>query len=322
MRWFFPQYRGDFRLVETDNSSYREQADGADACVLEIVDPTAHELTLLDAFLKDARANKWTPVSKIVTDEIDGHQRQEILLAAPLPEAGRLLYSRLRPGDRTITAVKSTDGNVQVFEAADLSKVDAALNPDAVIPPEGTEVASTETPAEKPKRGSKKGAGETLAVSSQRPTPSCPACVPGAVDRASEVLLSFLSPLEHELWSRERFIIVEGGLSGHRYMLAHRHSPYAVKAGRICYDLDDDVVVHFHDNSVPSEEEVLAAKLILEHREPWLRNEATLFARADLLRYKNPFGGLLDGVADAHQTQFIGGMLETMVEISKTNKRR
>ena len=34
-------------------------------------------------------------------------------------------------------------------------------------------------------------------------------------------------------------------------------------------------MLHFHDNSVPPEEEVLAAKLILEHREPWLRNEAT-----------------------------------------------
>ena len=313
MRWFFPQYRGDFRLVEVDNSSYREQADGS-ACVLEIVDPTAHELTLLDAFLADARASKWTPISKIVTEEIDGRQRQEILLAAPLPEVGRLLYPRLRPGDRTVTAVKSTDGVVQIFEAADLSKIDAALDPDAVVPSESAE--ANDKPA--PTKTKKKKEGEMLAVSTQRPTPSCPQCVPGAVDRASEVLLSFLSPLEHELWSRERFIVVEGGLSGHRYMLAHRHSHYAVKCGRICYDLDDDVVVHFHDISVPPEEEVLAAKLILEHREPWLRNEATLFYAADhVLRFKNPFGGILDGVADAHQTQAIGAMIETLVEIRK-----
>ena len=54
---------------------------------------------------------------------------------------------------------------------------------------------------------------------------------------------------------------------------------------------------------MPPEEEVLAAKLILEHREPWLRNEATCLQQTkdgkwhDLgfLRYKNPFGDASDG---------------------------
>jgi hypothetical protein len=304
MRWFFPQYNGDFRLIEID--TYRDHA-----CALEIVDPTAHELTLLDDFLVAASKKKWTPISKVVTKEIDGKQRQDILLAAPLPEVGRLLYSRLRPGDRTITAVKSASGVVQVFEAADLSKVDTALDPDAVIPTPESEPDSDSADPEPEEPADR---SEALAVSTKRPTPSCPQCVPGATDRASEVLLSFLSPLEHELWARERFIVVEGGLSGHRYMLAHRHSHYAVKCGRICYDLDDDVVVHFHDNSVPPEEEVLAAKLILEHREPWLRNEATLFhAPSHVERYKNPFGGLLDGTTEASQTQSIGRIIKTLI---------
>jgi hypothetical protein len=297
MRWFFPQYCGDFRIVEVDDSTYREQAS-RDSCVLEIVDPTAHELKLLNAFLDDARAKKWTPITKIAPVEVDGKRRQEILLSAPLPEAGRLLYTRLRPGDRTITAVRSEGGKVQIFEAADLANIDEALKPDAIIP------------APEPK----KPKTEPAAVSSQRPTPSCPQCVPGAVSRASEVLLTFLSPEEHETWASERFITVEGGISGHRYMLAHRHSSYAVKCGRICYDLDDDVVVHFHDNSVPPEEEVLAAKLILQNREPWLRNEATLFhaPRAEHV-FKNPFGGVGDGMAEASQTQQIGSTLKLLL---------
>ena len=45
---------------------------------------------------------------------------------------------------------------------------------------------------------------------------------------------------------------------------------------KICYDIDDRCVLHFHDWTVPPEEEVLATKLILEHREAWLRNEATV----------------------------------------------
>jgi hypothetical protein len=135
--------------------------------------------------------------------------------------------------------------------------------------------------------------------------------VPGAISRASEVLHAFLTPEERRTWDKEHFITVEGGLSHHRYMLAHRHSAYAVQAGRICFDLDDDFTIHFHDNSVPPEEEVLAAKLILEHREPWLRNEATTFG-VTTVKYKNPFGDSGDGVAEATQTQQLGSMLKRL----------
>jgi len=299
VRWFFPQYNGDFRIISVDNSHYREQADDS-ACVLEIVDPTAHEALLLENFLADARKKKWTPVSKIVLDEVDGKRRQEILLSTSIASAGKLLYTRIRPADRTITAVTSTGGEVRVYETADLAQIDEALSPDAIIPAKDEE---PEAPKEEP-----------AAVSVKRPTPSCPQCIPGATSRASEVLQAFLTPLEHELWAQERFIIVEGGLSGHRYMLAHRHSRYAQKVGRICFDLDDDTVVHFHDNSVPPEEEVLAAKLILQHREPWLRNEATLFHGRATHVYKNPFGGVSDGVEEAGQTLGIGLAIKTLLD--------
>ncbi len=75
--------------------------------------------------------------------------------------------------------------------------------------------------------------------------------------------------------------------------------------GRICYDLDARAVVHFHDMSVPPEEEVLAAKLVLEHREPWLRNEATLFG-SGTMKFKNPFGGAGDGTWDSALTSRLG----------------
>jgi hypothetical protein len=303
MRWYFPSYTGDFRLVEVDNSSYREQADKT-SCVLEIVDPTPHELPVLDAFLAEARKNGWTPITKIATAEVDGKQRQEILLATTVAVAGRALYAFVRPADRTITAVRSSGGKIEVFETSDLQKVEDALTPDAVIPPK-----PEAEPEAKPKK-------EKKAVSVKRATPSCPQCVPGAVSRASEVLHAFLTPDERRTWDKEHFITVQGGLSGNRYVLAHRHSAIAAQIGRICFDLDDDLVVHFHDNSVPPEEEVLSAKLILEHREPWLRNEATLFhalGRPEIVRYKNPFGDVMDGVAEAGQTQGIGLALKALL---------
>lgn len=49
MRWFFPDWSGDFRL----------EADGDSKCVLTVVSPTPSEIEKLGAFLKKARSKKW-----------------------------------------------------------------------------------------------------------------------------------------------------------------------------------------------------------------------------------------------------------------------
>ena len=61
----------------------------------------------------------------------------------------------------------------------------------------------------------------------------------------------------------------------------------------------------------------MAAKLILEHREAWLRNEATVLqqdSKGDwhdlgIERYKNPFGDASEGRADAALTAMLGTVL-------------
>ena len=200
-----------------------------------------------------------------------------------------MLVKIVKPADRTLTAVAFTDGRLEVAETGSIETlvVNAAKDP------------------------------ESKAVSVARPTPCCPACIPGSVEPASDVLLSFLSDQEHADWSKHRAIMVTGGRSKHRYLIAHRHSRTAVLNGKICYDVDDHCVLHFHDWTVPPEEEVLATKLILEHREAWLRNEATVLQQdskgewLDLgfMRYKNPFGDASDGRADAVLTATLGTAL-------------
>ncbi len=173
-----------------------------------------------------------------------------------------------------------SDGQLSVIEGANeesVEKIEKAVE----------KATATEDP-EKPAK----------AASVRRPTPCCPDCEVGAIAPASEVLLAFLNEGEHETWKRERAIVVTGGLTGHRYIVAHRQSALAAHNTRMCFDLDDGEILHFHDNSVPPEEEVLAAKLILEHREPWLRNEATLLW-GNNMKFKNPFGDFDDGVESA-----------------------
>lgn len=271
MDWYFPSWNGDFRLVPDGEGSK-----------LEIVEATEGEAHALGKFLERARKRGWTKCRKL---GLTTHRRDSnIRLTASVAEAGKELTALLKPGAQTITAVRCEGGKVEVAEACEAAKLAALTAPE--------------------KKADK-------AVSAKRPTPCCPACVPGAIERASEVLLSFLSPAEHAEWATRRTLSVVGGLSGHRYLLAHRGSELAAGWGRICFDCDDGGVLHFHDWSVPPEEEVLVTKLILEHCEPWLRNEATclMFDRPFTDVFKNPFGDISDGTEDAAFTGALGGFL-------------
>lgn len=263
------------------NGDFRLVAAGDDTCELVVTDPTPHERDVLGRFLAQAKKKKWTAA------ELGDDRQQTISIAAPVEDVGPVLVKLAKPADRTLTAVKFEDGKLEIAETGAIETIAAEA---------------------------KKGRRRSKAASVARPTPCCPECVPGSVDMASEVLLSFLTPEEHADWARHRAIMVRGGLSGHRYLIAHRHSDTAVKLGKICYDVDDRCVLHFHDWTVPGEEEVLAAKLILEHREPWLRNEATVlqptkdgrWVDLGFLRYKNPFGDASDGRPDAGLTAAFG----------------
>lgn len=241
---------------------------------LTIIEPTSREQEVLKKLGVQFKKKGWFDTDQLYK----GGKRETVLLEVPLKTVGPLLVKSFKSGKATLSAVIMKDGKVETTEGSDVKKEFA----------------------EKVEEGK-------AAATVKRPTPCCPQCHPGAIAPASEVLLTFLDEQQHEDWAKNRSIVVRGGLSDHEYLLAHRHSRTAQQIGRICFDLDDRAVVHFHDNTVPPEEEVLAAKLILEHAEPWLRNEATLWDsyNAELV-YKNPFGDGNDGVADAALAMSVG----------------
>lgn len=202
-----------------------------------------------------------------------------------------MLSTILKPAAASITAVRFSDGKVEVTEAHAASALVAKAKDDK----------------------------ESKGASTSRPTPSCPQCFAGSIEPAREVLLSFLDEEQHRDWAQSRAIVVMGGLTGHRYLLAHRQSKIAARIGRVCFDLDDRCVMHFHDITVPPEEEVLAAKLILEHRENWLRNEATCFTGTE--RFKNPFGGYADGTESAGLLEALGSMPPELIALVREQVR-
>jgi hypothetical protein len=287
VKLYIPSWNGDFRLEDAGTESTR----------LVVHDPTPYEQKIIGEFLRRAGAKGW------VSDQDRGASfgqggKSEVTISAPLSKASEILIKLMRPKKQTLTAISFSDGKLSIIEGADEAAIGEIS--DAI-----EKAAATEDPQQPAK-----------AASVRRPTPCCPDCEIGSIAPASEVLLSFLSEEEHATWARERAIVVTGGLTGHRYVLAHRQSAVAAYNTKMCVDLDDWQILHFHDNSVPPEEEVLAAKLILEHREPWLRNEATLLG-GDNMKFKNPFGDLSDGTESAALVSEIGSWFRNAKALDK-----
>ena len=276
-----PSWNGDLRL-EPDSGDPKTKT------TLSIVEPTEAEKVALGAIGGILIDRKW--IDKPITEALvpgepyrDG-QVTSVTINAPLEEVGPVLIAVMKPGPAVLTAVRFKDGHIETVEHRG--------------PRDSSTSSELAAAASKPKA--------EAAVTVKRPTPSCPECYVGAVGPANEVLLSFLTPEQHRTWARERYVIVRGGLTGHRYVIAHRATEIAARNQKICWDADDRDTLHFHDQSVPPEEEVLSAMLILQHREPWLRNEATCLGVRFSKVFKNPFGDHLDGVADAALTRVIG----------------
>ena len=321
--WYFPSWNGDVR-IET-------HPDDQEKTLVTIIEPTNDELRVLKALAVLFGEKGWMNKRKTIWNPRGNKDRQETTIHAPLLDIGLYMIGHLKPGIATLTAVKLEDGSVTAKATAEkgfmawlnsfLGKAKgdekiagvgelAELLESAASLPEQANLSPHQREAPEPKKEEEtKPAKTEKAATVKRPTPSCPKCMPGAIEPANEVLQSFLTEEQHELWAKDRAIVVRGGITGHRYLVSHRHGRHAIKAGKICFDLDDLGVLHFHDNSVPPEEEVLATKLILEHREPWLRHEATCLGGDFDFVFKNPFGGGGDGVPDSQLTGEVGNFL-------------
>lgn len=269
--WYIPSHTGDFRL--------EKHPDDAARCVLTTEDMTPDEAERVGKFLLEAKQKGW-----VDNHLVPSNGRNELVIGTTVQEAGPLLAADVLPGRGVLTVVKSVKGTV-------MAVVDETEEPVQ---------SKVETKPDKP----------DAAVTVRRHTTCCPDPIPveGPLKRSSRVLREFCTPRQWRSWVKHGFLHCVGQLTGARYRLVHREHPLAATQGKICRDLTHGVTLHFYNCWVPPAEEILAAKLILENREPWLRNEATYFSGGE--RFKNPMGMGGDGTWDAGVFTRLGAVFQ------------
>ena len=315
---YIPSWNGDWRLEP-------DAKDPEKRTTLAVSRPTASERKQL-AQMQQAFADRgWLDDADKEFPKSGSLWTKRITIKAPLSEVGPVVIPIVKPGVNVLTAIRFKDGHVEVVEASEMrpeptpeSKPFRKAEPPPPEPPPNPPKAAE--PTEKVKELAAKPDAEAAATV-RRATPCCPDCYVDAVKPATDVLLTFLDEEQHRTWAADRYIIVRGEYTRHRYLIAHRHSPIAAQNTRNTYDLDDGLVMHFHDWTVPPEEEVLSAMLILQHREPWLRNEATCL-NGQRTVFKNPFGDGMDGVRDADLTRRIGAAMLSALGMAPRRRGR
>jgi hypothetical protein len=239
MKWYLPSFNGDFRFEEANEGQFTR---------VSVERPTPAEQEVLRRWAEKTPAIKAGDLERLMNNGA-------IEIEAPLFEVAAPMAKLLNAGKvGLLTALSFESGRTHVTEVIE------------------------KLPAWMKKREGREGPAKA-AVTVTRPKLCCPECSgrPEGERKACDVLWEFLDPVQRMEWIQGpaggQRITAFGGLTGHAYDLRPRTSPVAAQRGRICFDMDDKLVLHNFNLDVPPEEELLAAKLILEHRENWLRVE-------------------------------------------------
>lgn len=302
--WYIPSFNGDIRF----------EAEGTSRTLVKVIEPTVGEVARLKALSAVFQKHGWIR-DALWRDEYDP-KLQVTVVDAPINVIAEHLIADYAPGRATLTAIKFTDDHVEAYETGgslwdrvtrwatgESRPVQAAP---ASEPEKAKDAYRTESTAIVKKEEPKPAKAATV----KRHTICCPRCIEGPLTPAGEVLFSFLSDEEkQEYIENDHSLVVYGGITGYRYLLSHRHGKWARRFGKICRDLDNECTLHFHDHTVPPEEELLAAKLLLEHRENWLRtygSSARSRDRHGVGVLPNPFGDYSDGTRSTSVTWQFG----------------
>jgi hypothetical protein len=292
--WFFPCWSGDFRL----------EADTADTCILTVEDPTAADYEILNEVLGIARVKGWINPSL----GIQPKGVSVLPLTASMREVAPYIAKEIHPEGDVWTILRHADGKVTLDEGlpavdkveqavdVDAAPVDKPVDTAAVLAgnawayyescekcsaPEAVACTDLRSKAGKDLLKAHKGRVQNLpaaivapsvvaAATVKTPRQGCPA--PTACERrASEVLRTFSTASQARSWARDGRMRVIGGVSGKSYDLFHRDVAAKRGMSTVLAEVRTGHEVCVWDDRVPPEEEALAIKMAIEHRESWLR---------------------------------------------------
>jgi len=241
--WFFPVRSGDFRLQATSTPG---------ETLLSVEDPTDSDRKLLIPFLKTA-----VEMGQLETvPEIRFVGLTEISLKGTVEELGPILADHVHADSKLWTAVRHTDGKIFVTDGAE------------------TELKQLPVKRKKAEIASRKEAAATV----REPWVGCPP-PETAVRRASEVLRTFSTRSQWEQWEEHGAMKLIGNATGKAYWLHHRSVAAARGLLHLLIEAKSGRDICVWDDRVPAEEEALAIKFAVEHRENWLRGVGTLGVR-------------------------------------------
>ena len=302
LTWYIPSWNGDLRLTPDPKDSGKS--------LLSIVRPTASEKQLLLQLQETFVERGWlSPGDKnSLSQKRSFWNTAKVTILAPVAEIGLLISSIAKPGENVLTAVRMNDGRIEVCQTNKLTVPVAASNkPAAEDPPKAA--ATPHEPKSEPSDQAKEIAAKPeakVAATVKRATPCCPDCYVDAIKPSTEVLLSFLNEEQHRTWAKDRFVTVQGRLSGHRYLIAHRNSPIAAQNGRIAHGSR-----RRPDHALPRLDRATRRRSAGRDADPRSTasrgsgNEATCLGTFTDV-FKNPFGHGGDGVPDSVFTREIG----------------
>lgn len=241
---FIPRWSGDFRLEDKGGHS-----------LLTVENPTDGDRDKLVPFLATARSRGWISPEEGVART----GRSEILIPHPMATVAPVMAAILTDPNRSWSALRYTDGTVEVIDGNTLP---ALRVPPAKGTPENPIVEAKGVIATV-----KEKVIEAVAVVTP-PYRGCPEPEPRA-RRASTVLRTFCTADQWSSFARLGYLHAIGPVSGRLYRVWHEGAANAAKMRR-CLTLEDGTAVCAWENSVPPEEQALALKLAVEHREAWL----------------------------------------------------
>jgi hypothetical protein len=254
-RWYLPTFHGDLQLEKTG-------AMETELRVFELTDTEEKALAILRkrATKVPFSGKPWADDKEFLPASSAQYRTKSglvIAIRAPIEDVEKVLSKALNVNKRKLlSVVKFSDGSMEKIIRRDEEEKDV----------DNDDVAAADVIPDYAKDKANKDREAKAAATVKKPAVGCPMPeFPEADIRASRVLEAFLNDAQIADYRKYGAFMTVGRDTGHRYIVANRETPQALKQcqGRQLFDVEENCALCVHDWEVPPPEEMLALHLCL-----------------------------------------------------------